>query len=224
MGKLEKLEWTPVKVKLGELLPWDRNPVTITKKEADKLIESTDELSQMLTLAIGPRGENGIRDIYDGNQRHKIWSDHYGEDFEVWALQSNRKLTEKERRKVPIVLRTATGHLDFDLVSGEYSEGELVDLGIDQEFVFNLGRQYGAAKSIISVAKLDDAFSAINALIDIEDDTKDALGDTIFFNVTIPCTKEQRQSLIEEMNRRKKELGFETNLQVILNSLGLENG
>lgn len=53
-------------------------------------------------------------------------------DFEVLALQSNRPLTEDERKQVAVLLHTATGGWDWNALSG-WSAADLREWGMDKD-------------------------------------------------------------------------------------------
>ena len=48
------LTWTNETRKLGDLIPWPRNPRQIRDKQARRLGESLDEFGQVDIIAIGP--------------------------------------------------------------------------------------------------------------------------------------------------------------------------
>lgn len=126
----DEIEWTPVKVKLGDLSHWADNPVTLTKAQAGKLLRSKEKLGKMQTLAIGPSNGDGKYPLYDGHQRANVWGAAFGMGLEVWALQSSRALTDEEHHAVPIMLRTAVGSLDWDALAG-WDAAQLLQNGLD---------------------------------------------------------------------------------------------
>lgn len=129
------LKWTPVTIRLGEIEPWSDNPRMSTKAQAERLIQSERELGQVQTVAVGPVQDNGKHPLYDGHQRVSAWFTIKGADFELTALQSNRPLTEDERRKMAVLLHTATGGWNWDKLSG-WRVGELKEWGlVNQENV-----------------------------------------------------------------------------------------
>jgi ParB-like chromosome segregation protein Spo0J len=89
------ITWTEQKRKLGDLLPWSRNPRQIKQDQARRLLESFNEFGQVETLAIGPDDE-----VYNGHQRLNVLMRAYGPDFEVDVRVASRPLTEKEREKL----------------------------------------------------------------------------------------------------------------------------
>jgi hypothetical protein len=128
----DEIEWTPVKVKLGDLSHWADNPVTLSKAQAKKLLRSKEKLGKMQTLAIGPSNGDGKYPLYDGHQRANVWGAAFGMGLEVWALQSSRLLTDDERHAVPIMLRTAAGSLDWDALAG-WTEYPISEWGLDDD-------------------------------------------------------------------------------------------
>ena len=129
---MTSLMWNPVKIKLGQIKPWADNPRMSTKAQAERLIKSERELGQIQTLAVSPFGEDGKVDLYDGHQRYSAWLTVKGADYEVVALQSNRPLSEDERRKVAVLLHMATGSWNWDALAS-WQVGELKDWGMDKD-------------------------------------------------------------------------------------------
>jgi len=128
----KKITWSNEKRKLGDLIPWPRNPRQISKAEAKRLSESLDTFAQIETIAIGPKNE-----VYNGHQRLNVWIEKHGPDYEIDVRVSNRKLAEKEREKLTIFLhRGAVGEFDFDILANEFEIGELMDWGFED---FELG-------------------------------------------------------------------------------------
>lgn len=54
---MSELVWAPVRVRIGDLKPWERNPRRIRPAHAKRLLESWEEFGQVQTIAIGPDGE-----------------------------------------------------------------------------------------------------------------------------------------------------------------------
>lgn len=51
---MSDLIWTPVRIRLGQIRPWTDNPRMSTKAQAERLIQSEQELGQIQTLAVSP--------------------------------------------------------------------------------------------------------------------------------------------------------------------------
>lgn len=132
---MSDLKWTPIQIRLGQIKPWTDNPRLSTKAQAERLIQSERELGQVQTIAIGPAEDDGKFPLYDGHQRFAAWFTVKGAEFQMTALQSNRALTEDERRKMAMLLHTATGGWDWNRLAS-WQVGELKDWGlVNQENV-----------------------------------------------------------------------------------------
>jgi hypothetical protein len=122
MTKPDPITWIQKTVKLGDLIPWDDNPKTSTKKDARALLKSWDELGQFQTIAIGPAG-----DVYDGHQRLSALLTVHGADYAIDARVSSRNLTDEERRKIALYSRQI-GAWDTDKLAN-WSPQELTEWG-----------------------------------------------------------------------------------------------
>jgi DNA modification methylase len=129
---MSDITWTPVRVRLGQIRPWDKNPRMSSRRQAERLIKSERDLGQIQTLAIGPADNDGLYPLYDGHQRCKAWFTVKGAEFELWAMQSNRPLREEERRQAAILVHTATGGWDWQSLSG-WSAAEMNEWGMDAD-------------------------------------------------------------------------------------------
>lgn len=81
---MSELVWAPVRVRIGDLRLWERNPRRIRPAHAKRPLKSWEEFGQVQTIAIGPDGE-----VYDGHQRLSALLAAYGPDYEVLALQAS---------------------------------------------------------------------------------------------------------------------------------------
>lgn len=134
---MSSLTWHNDTRRLGDLIPWPRNPRQIKDSSANRLIESLEEFDQVETIAIGPDGE-----VYNGHQRLKVWGAKYGPDLQVAVRVANRPLTEKEREKLTVYLhKGATGDWDFDLLANEFEMQDLVKWGFDEGELLGFGSE-----------------------------------------------------------------------------------
>jgi hypothetical protein len=154
---MSKLTWTPDTARLDSLELWEHNPKRMSKRRAQRLLESWRDLDQYQTLAVGPAGE-----CYDGHQRIKtLLSAGYPGDYEVKVLRSSRALTDDERRRVILESTVGTvGNLNWDKLAA-WDTSILDGAGIDAEFLATLNDD--AANS----AKLLEAESAEEELPEI---------------------------------------------------------
>jgi len=125
---MSDLTWTNEIRRLGDLVPWPRNPRRIGDAEAERLKESRKVFDQPQVIVIGPGQE-----IYDGHQRLKAWADEWGPDLEVAVRVSSQPLTEQERRQLTVLLHRGTmGDWDFEALK-DWDVGELLEWGFDKE-------------------------------------------------------------------------------------------
>lgn len=122
------LTWHNDNRRLGDLIPWPRNPRQIKDSSANRLLESLEQFDQVETIAIGPDGE-----VYNGHQRLKVWGAKYGPDLQVAVRIASRPLDEKEREKLTVYLhKGATGEWDFDILANEFDMQDLVEWGFNE--------------------------------------------------------------------------------------------
>jgi len=131
------LEWQPVQVKLGDLDGWQGNPKRLSKLQAQRLLQSTQSLGQLQTIAVSPVKPDGRRDLYDGHQRDGVWSKAYNPSLTVWAMEASRPLTDDERKDVAVLSMTARGSFDWDILAnweglgGYFAADDLAELRRD---------------------------------------------------------------------------------------------
>jgi hypothetical protein len=106
----------------------------MSKAQAARLEASTGKLGRAGVLLVGPQDAAGKRPLYDGHQRAKVWSVLYGSAQEVTALESNRELTDEERRATSLLTVTAAASFDWDALSS-WNVGELVSWGLDADLL-----------------------------------------------------------------------------------------
>lgn len=119
--------WANVTVQLSALVPWEHNPRTMTKRQATRLLKSWRELGQFQTIAIGPDGA-----VYDGHQRLSALLTAYGATYTVEARQSDRVLTEDERRYLITQANLPVGAWNFETIAG-WPEAQ--EWGFDDEIL-----------------------------------------------------------------------------------------
>jgi site-specific DNA-methyltransferase (adenine-specific) len=124
------LTWHPIKIKLADLKPFDRNPRTITASKFESLKKSLDDLGEFKPLVV----DFDKQTILAGNQRFRAMLEKYNLDHEVDCFVPDRELTEAEREKVVVVENGHFGEWDYDLLSGfSIDIGELdLDISIPE--------------------------------------------------------------------------------------------
>ena len=131
---MSELTWTPTRVRLADLAPWERNPKRMSKAQAARLEASTGKLGRAGVLLVGPPDADGKRPLYDGHQRAKVWGALYGPATEVVALEADRTLTDEERRATSLLTVTAAASFDWDALAS-WDVGELVTWGLDTDLL-----------------------------------------------------------------------------------------
>lgn len=122
------LTWATTRVRLGELVPWQRNPRRISEQASARLLDSFESFGQVELLAIGPD-----REVYNGHQRLQVLASKYGPDHQVEARVASRALTEKEREKLTVYLhRGATGEFDLERLLADFDVAELNAWGMPE--------------------------------------------------------------------------------------------
>lgn len=126
------VQWTDERRTLGELIPWERNPRQIRRRNAERLVDSVQSFGQVEPLIVGPTNE-----LYNGHQRLAVLMQTYGPEYAVDVRVASRELSEKEREKLTVYLhKGATGEFDFDALANDFELSELVDWGFEP---FELG-------------------------------------------------------------------------------------
>ena len=121
-----KPTWSNVTVKLGDLKPWANNPKFSTKAQAKRLLASFEKFGQVQTVAVSPTMQ-----VLDGHQRLSALLTIHGEDYTLDARQSNRELTDEERRELVVTLHAgAVGSWDSDLLAN-WDAPLLIKWGLD---------------------------------------------------------------------------------------------
>jgi DNA modification methylase len=146
--RAEVLTWTNCRLTLGELKRWERNPAAIGKAEAARLVESFDEFGQVQALAIDPENR-----LVDGHQRLDTWIAEFGPECVVDCRRASRLLTDKEREKLAVYLRSATvGHYNWDELAN-WEAGDLQAWGMDQSTLDAWDSNAGALRQFIESNK-----------------------------------------------------------------------
>jgi hypothetical protein len=120
--------WFNVTVKLSDLKPWADNPRLSTKAQAKRLLASFEKFGQVQTVAIGPNLE-----VYDGHQRLSALLTIHGNGYTLDARQSDRELTDDERRELVVTLHAgAVGSWNSDALAG-WDAAKVIEWGMDAE-------------------------------------------------------------------------------------------
>jgi hypothetical protein len=140
------LTWTTKRVKLSDLLEWDRNPVQISERDAKELAKSLSKFDHVLpyVAAAPPNGKKGLP-LLDGHQRKmvEIQLNKVPASTLVDVRIPSRPLTPKEREEIVIRLRKNTGQFDFDKLANFFEVDDLLEWGFTEKELTGAGFEFG---------------------------------------------------------------------------------
>jgi len=122
------ITWTNDTRKLSDLVPWERNPKRMTKKQAEGLRLSIERFGFAVPFLVSPDG-----DIYDGHQRQALMGaiKEHGPNATVDVRVSSRPLDDDERRELVVRLKQNQAGWDFDMLPNLYEREELLEWGFE---------------------------------------------------------------------------------------------
>jgi hypothetical protein len=131
--------WTNTSVRIGDLQLWDDNPRMSDELEARRIVQSWHLWGQVIPINIGPKYE-----VYDGHQRIKALLTVYDENYIIECRQSDRPLTNDERKAFTLDLHIgANGRFDYDKLF-TWDAKLLMTHGIDQHLLIETKRTQDA--------------------------------------------------------------------------------
>ena len=182
----KKITWTNYQIRLGDLHDWPGNPAEIGKDAAARLVESFNDFGQVQPLAIDPDNM-----LCDGHQRTHVWIEKFGPDFMADCRMASRKLTEKERQKLAVFLRSgAVGKYDWDKVSS-WDAADLKEWGFDSGTLREWQTDAGALKAFIEANEPEtvDAEPQISRADELLEKWKVKPGDLFGIGAYYKCPK-----------------------------------
>lgn len=123
---MKKLAWLTERRTVNDLVPFDKNPRTISPKQLADLTKSLKKFNLVEIPAIDKDGK-----ILAGHQRLKVLQLLGRGDEEIDVRVPNRKLTEKEAEQYLIGSNALGGDWDFDKLKS-FDLDLLLDVGFDQ--------------------------------------------------------------------------------------------
>jgi DNA modification methylase len=150
MGKSQivetvELTWTTDRAPLGSLIEYDKNPVQISRHDAQELAKSLKKFGHIIPYTAAAPKNGGEIPILDGHQRKKV-------EIEILNVPPNtlvdvrfpsRALTDKERQEAIIRLRKNTGEFDPDALLNWFESDDLLDWGFDEKELGKIGFEFG---------------------------------------------------------------------------------
>jgi len=146
MAKKDKIKWTTKRVKLKDLIEWEKNPVKISKSDARELSKSINKFDHVIPyVAAAPANGAKRLPLLDGHQRLmvELQINKVSPGTLVDVRIPSRKLTEKEREEVVIRLRKNTGEWDFDKLADNFEIPDLLDWGFSEKELLGAGLDMG---------------------------------------------------------------------------------
>lgn len=122
----ENIKWVNEKRKLGELIPYEHNPRTLSKKTATRLKKSLKNTGYAEVVAI-----NTDNVIVAGHQRVNILKTLNNDDVEIDVRVPERTLTDKEFKDYLVASNKDTGDWDYDILASMFEVDELIEKGFD---------------------------------------------------------------------------------------------
>lgn len=123
----QKLAWRTEKQLVKDLLPYEKNPRTISEKQIEDLKKSIRKFNLVEIPAIDTDGR-----IIAGHQRVKVLQLLGREDEEIDVRIPNRKLTEKEYEQYLLTSNAVTADWDYEKLKS-FDLDLLLDIGFSEE-------------------------------------------------------------------------------------------
>ncbi len=149
--------WTTAQLRLGDLVEWEHNPVTLSKHDAAEIKKSIDKFGLVLPLVANAPLEGGVRRLIDGHQRKAIMlmAKQAGKDTMVDVRVPSRPLEERECDELSIRLRRNVGEWSWDLLANTFDMPDLLEWGFEKDEL--LGKGFDMGEGEAPEAKIDKA-------------------------------------------------------------------
>lgn len=122
------IEFRTEKRKIRDLIPYEYNPRTITRKQYKDLERSFNKFGYVELVAI-----NEDNTILAGHQRICLMMDLGWGDKEIEVRVPNRHLTEAEFKDYLIVSNVTGGDFDYDLLANHFDCQDLLASGFEEK-------------------------------------------------------------------------------------------
>lgn len=123
---LSPLEWSTVKRKVSDLIPYEYNPRRLTDEKKERLRKSLEKFNLAEIPAI-----NTDNIIIAGHQRVVILLELGRGDDIIDVRIPNRQLTEEEFKQYNITSNVQTGDWDLDILNEIFADIDLMELGLN---------------------------------------------------------------------------------------------
>ncbi len=154
---MSDITWSTVQLRLGDLIEWEHNPVTLSKHDAAEIKKSIDKFGLVLPLVANAPLEGGVRRLIDGHQRKAIMlmAKQAGKDTMVDVRVPSRPLEERECDELSIRLRRNVGEWSWDLLANTFDLPDLLEWGFEKDEL--LGKGFEMGEGAAPEAQIDKA-------------------------------------------------------------------
>lgn len=125
------LSWEEKRVKVSDLVPYERNPRFISKKQFSVLVESLRTNGYHQRIIAQPD-----LTVIGGHQRIRALEELGVE--EIVVLVPNRELSQAEFRQILVQDNLSFGEFDFDILSADFDRDELQQWGMSDQLLDNV--------------------------------------------------------------------------------------
>lgn len=127
--KLPPIHWTTKKLRIADLIEWEKNPRRLTEKQAEDLTRSIAKFGYVEPAVVN----YDEKSLIGGHQRRRILRMFFELDNDalIDCRVPSRELTPEEREELAIRLNRNTGEWDFDVLANEFEESKLFEYGFE---------------------------------------------------------------------------------------------
>jgi len=121
-------KWTNEKRRLGDLIPWEKNPRQMTQAQADQLRASIKKFGYIEPIQITPSGR-----IVGGHMRKNVIVQRLLAplDTEVDVRVCDHEPTEEEYEEMSIRLNKNTAQWDEEALANNFDSADLIEWGFE---------------------------------------------------------------------------------------------
>lgn len=120
------IKWNTEKRKVGELIPYEKNPRILSNKQKIEIEKSLKKFSLVEIPAI-----NKDNTIIAGHQRIQILQELYGSDYEIEVRVPNENLNEKDFKEYLLRSNRNKAEWDWNMLEDFYETDLLLESGFE---------------------------------------------------------------------------------------------
>jgi hypothetical protein len=124
---MPNLQWDEIELRLSQLIPYKRNPRTVTESRFNKLKDSI--ITGGYSTRIKVNHENII---VGGHLRRMVLMDLWGPDALIKVLRRNVPMSAEELRIEVLRDNISAGDFDMDMLADDYDLEELRAIGVPE--------------------------------------------------------------------------------------------